>query len=140
MDKFTSKYGADRDITAAQKLAETVIERQALVNKVKLPNKFWELREWKPKFLLQLRLANSLLKMYSYECLNNVLMSKAALKTFSLKAPWLDALFEGEQKRLDSLKALKEETLKDVVQEKAVVAEKFGQKKKESIFDKLEGI
>lgn len=134
---MNSKY-TERKVREDQKLAEIMCERQAAITNTKLQPHFWNERAWKPKFCFQQRLANSLLRLYSYECIYNVLNSIAGLKILSLKAPWLDELLETEKRRLDTLNTLKEQTLKDKPQEKAVEAKTFGIKQKKNIFDELE--
>lgn len=134
---MNSKY-TERSVREDQKLAEVMCERQAATTNTRLQPHFWNERAWKPKFLFQQRTATALLRLYSYECINNVLQSKAGLKINSLKAPWLDELLETEKKRLDTLNALKAQVLKQEIPEKAVEAKTFGVKPKKNIFDELE--
>jgi hypothetical protein len=134
--KFRSKYGADRDIGAGQKIAEIIIERMALKTKSKLPNKFWELREWKAKFLYQLMLANGLLKHYDYKAIENSLNCKEGSGIISLKASWLPEILEREQRKISEIKIL---ASNNKPEETAKPAENFIIKKKD-MFDELENL
>lgn len=66
--KYSSPYGADRKITAAQYICETMCGRRAKAMGVELPNKFWEKSknntEWNTYFIRQTRYAVNLIKQY----------------------------------------------------------------------------
>lgn len=96
---YESRYGGGW-VTPAQYLAEGMIARQARTKQVDLPPRFWNLDRWKRDFLLQLRHATALLKLYSPEAILRVLRSKEAKSTYSLNAKWLDPLLKTEQSRL----------------------------------------
>jgi hypothetical protein len=61
-----SKY-CDKDITAAQYIAELVCEKRARQLDVDLCNHFWQLPAWKNFFISQIRLANKLLSSHDTE-------------------------------------------------------------------------
>ena len=61
--RYQSSYGGGW-VSAAQRIAEIMCERQAKSKKVDLPPKFWNLPTWKRSFMQQILAANSLLKVY----------------------------------------------------------------------------
>lgn len=83
-------------------------DRVARKNKAHLPDKFWQTPRWKRTFLLQLRLANSLLKIYSYDSIVAALRSRDGRRVYSLGANWLDDLIRAEQEKVDRAKRLQE--------------------------------
>jgi len=89
-------------LSNGQFLAEGMVARKARYEKTELPLKFWEQERWKRDFLLQLRHANSLLKVYSFAAIIAALKSKKGANLFSLGAQFiLDPLVRTEQERLD---------------------------------------
>ena len=73
-------------LAPAQFLAEGMVARQARAKKTVLPMKFWNDDRYKRAFMVQLRLATSLLKIYDFEAIIRVLRSKAAKNVFSFGA------------------------------------------------------
>ncbi len=78
-----------------------MVARQARSKKLTLPMFFWNIEKWKRQFLLQIRQANSLLKLYSYQAILRALRTYEGKKVFSLGAPFLDPLIKAEQEKLD---------------------------------------
>jgi hypothetical protein len=89
-------------VTGAQYLAERMCERLARKNKKPLPPKFWNAPEWKRTFLLQLRHAHSLLKVYRVEAVVRALNTPDGKGAYSLGAGWLDAVIRAEQARVEA--------------------------------------
>jgi len=138
---YTSKY-TDRKLTAAQKIAEVICEKQALKKAEPLFFRFWNSPKWEKEFKTQLFFANSLLKLYSPQAILTGLKDKRAYSVHSLGASFiLDEIFKEEQEKLDKA----EEAFKKAPppEEKKVVVEKprpkFNQKEK-NLFSKLEGL
>lgn len=103
--KFTSKY-TDLMISANQKLAEIMIERQ---NKnIKLPQQFWNDARWKRNFLVQLRLAASLLKLYDADVIIKGLESRELKNVYSLGAKWIDPVLLRIKTEMDNQAKAKE--------------------------------
>lgn len=100
---YSSRFSGVEPIwlTAAQYLAEFMVARQARIKSVDLPQKFWSRDPWKRDFMLQLRLATSLLKLYPPEAVSAVLRSTEGKRAFSLGAKWLDPLFQAATTRLE---------------------------------------
>jgi len=121
---FESRFGGGW-VSAGQFLAEGMVAKQARTKKVDLPQKFWSKDPWKRDFMLQLRYANSLLKLYSANAIIRVLRSPAGKKAFSLGAKWLDPLFAAEHEKLEREAARRQETpVEPVPETKAVTNEK----------------
>ncbi len=97
-NEYSSKY-TDKKVSAAQKLAEFICERQADKQRKALTYRFWNLPEWKAVFLNQLRAAQSLLKLYTPEAIMAVLKQKR--NVFSLRVTWLEAAYQAEQNKID---------------------------------------
>lgn len=91
--KYTSIY-TDNEITAAQKIAETICVMKAAQDKKELPKLFWNLPHWKNYYRQQLFAANSLLKLYSYKVIMESLRDKRLWKLYSLRAPFLDNILK----------------------------------------------
>lgn len=96
--KYASKY-TDKLVTGPQKIAEIMVERKH--KDLKLPQQFWNDDRFKRDFLLQLRFANSLIKLYSVEAIINALKTPAGSKIYSLTARWLDGIIVQEQHKLE---------------------------------------
>jgi hypothetical protein len=105
---YKSRFGADDLITAAQYIAENMCSRMAVKQKTELGVKFWKTEAWERKFLLQLRSANALLKLYDPEAIIRALRTAAGKKVYSLAAEWLDPIIQGEQRKLNQEKAVAE--------------------------------
>ncbi len=97
---YPSSYGGGW-ITAAQRVAEIVCERQAVKKGRRLPEKFWSDAEWRVPFRRQILLAEGLLKLYSPAALLKAIQSKSGSKIYSLTAEWLDPICREEQRAID---------------------------------------
>lgn len=97
---YQSRFGGGW-IAPGQFIAESMCDRIARKDKAELPLKFWTLERWKRPFLLQLRHANSLLKLYSAEAIIRALRTPEGKRVYSLGAQWLDPLIRVEQERVD---------------------------------------
>lgn len=96
-NRWKSIYGGGW-IASAQYLAEGMIYRQAKTKKKELPPKFWNNDEiWKRAFLLQVRFASALLKIYAPEAIIRALRTPQGKKIYSFAAKWLDPLIKVEQ-------------------------------------------
>lgn len=98
--KFTSNYGANGPITAAQKIVEILCERAAARDHKKLTDKFWETKDWKSFFLMQLIQANKLLKQFSPEAIIAALNNRKAARFFSLRLKAFVDVIESEQAKI----------------------------------------
>lgn len=142
---FASRFGGGF-ISASQYLAENMCDRQARSKGVTLKHHFWKTDEiWKRAFLLQVRHAAGLLRVYSVEAIVNALKKPGGKRVYSLGARWLDPLVKEEQQKLDLQKAAVErerEKEKEVAPE--VVIGKTGPrpvfKSKETALDKLRAL
>jgi len=117
--RWKSRFAVDTWISSSQYLAENMCDRQARKKKTTLPFKFWDKEispTWHREFLMQLRHANSLLKLYSVEAIVAALRSPKGKNVFSLGAKWLDPIIQEEQRRFDvaqekqAVRLAKEET------------------------------
>ena len=98
---FQSRFGGGW-ISASQYLAENMCDRMARKERTALPAKFWSTSAlWKKTFLVQLRFANSLLKLYSVAAIIDGLKHPKGKNVYSLGARFLDPLIKDEQERLD---------------------------------------
>lgn len=102
-----SRY-TDKLVEDAQLLAEIACERMAKKDGKDLPFKFWNTGRWLRDYKLQLRFANQLLKIYSFEAIRKSLDTFQGKKIYSLGAKWLDPIIAGEQEKLDRRGAAKE--------------------------------
>lgn len=98
--RHASPDGSSRWVSAAQYLAEVMVERQARKQGKELPIKFWDVKPWKGLFRHQLTLANALLKDFSPAAVSRALRSREGRAAFSLKAPWLRAIIERSEKEV----------------------------------------
>jgi hypothetical protein len=90
--KFTSDHTDLGPVTAAQKLAELMCERQANKAGKRLPDQFWNTKDWKGQFM-----ANKLLKSYPADVLFRVMASLPHV--FSLRGAFLTKYFDIEKKK-----------------------------------------
>jgi hypothetical protein len=100
---FQSAYGGGY-ISAAQYLAEVACERIAAKDKKALPPKFWNLDSWKKIFLMQIRFANSLLKLYAPQAI--VAAFRRSKNVYSLGAKFWDKALEEEQVKYERFATL----------------------------------
>lgn len=62
--------------------------------------KFWNLDLWKRKYLLQVRAANSLLKVYDCSAIIKALKTPEGKRIYSLGAKWLVPIVKTEQEKI----------------------------------------
>src|SRR5688572_19284903 len=103
--RYQSSYGGGW-VSAAQRIAEIMCERQAKSKKVDLPPKFWNLPTWKRSFMQQILAANSLLKVYKPKSILSAL--KLQPKAFSLRAPWLIAVIKEQEAKQEKISVIEE--------------------------------
>lgn len=84
---YSSNYTPNQ-VTAAQYLAEIACERQAKYNKDELCHKFWNTEKWKRTFLMQVRFAHNLFKVYGEKVVIRAYTCKEAQNVYSLGAKW----------------------------------------------------
>lgn len=102
--KYPSRYSPNKQVTAAQYIAELICEKKAKINGGgDLPIQFWKLPKWASFYRQQIVTANGLLRIYSASAIVAALKSNAAYNIFSLRAPHLDIIIKAEQSRLDLL-------------------------------------
>jgi hypothetical protein len=113
---FKSRFAPELWVSGAQYLAESMCSRKARKTTGKdLPIRFWNTAEWKREYCIQLRLAFSLLKIYSVEAIVKALRNKSCQNAYSLGAPWIDAEIAKEQARIGVQKKVFEEQKPDPV-------------------------
>jgi hypothetical protein len=94
---YESAHGAFGKITAYQKIAEIMCERQAAQKGRQLPTRFWTVKPWDRAFKLQVNLAQGLLKLYSAAAVMRALQTDEGKRIYSLTAEWLDPLIQKEE-------------------------------------------
>jgi hypothetical protein len=147
---YPSRY-TDRKADAAQILAEIMCERMAQKDKVALQPKFWSTDRWRKIYAQQLRFAYSLLQLYEPAVVSHVLRVGQGKIAYSLGAPFLDALFAGEQESRKQKQAIaevkaaereKEKREEPVVDNTPLPASRpeFVDKPKNNLLSKLRGL
>ena len=97
---FQSRFGGGW-VSAAQYLAETMCARMAKKRNQDLPPFFWNQVAWKRTFLIQIRHANALLKLYDRKAIFAALRRARWVMSLTNKMT-LDPLFQEEQDKLDA--------------------------------------
>ena len=109
--KYTSIYGAKNLLTAAQYLAELIIEKRSKKQNEKLPSRFWTLPEYKKwKLILQSENIHAceLLKKYDEDCVINGFNCYECDVILTLKNKKLDMASQRFQKEKDKVEKVKE--------------------------------
>ena len=101
MNQYISRYSNNKEVSAAQYITELICEHKALKDKVDLHYKFWEHKKWSAYFRNQIASAHKLLKKYEAKAVVNALLSPAAQKIYSLRAPHLLPIIDEAQNKLD---------------------------------------
>lgn len=123
---------------APQYLCDLVIKRQSHMKKANLPDKYWNLPEWKPEYRKQIRRAHALLKAYNAISIIRTLKSKRGESIYSLYFPGLPDMIEKEQIRIDKEEKAMENAKKiETVDPTSKPRQQFGKKNK---FNKLRGL
>jgi hypothetical protein len=97
---YPSKYAPGAWVSAAQRLAELMCERQALSKKQALPLRFWQLPHWEAEYRKQLRFANALFKLFRPAAVGVALRTPRGRKVYSLGATWFDDAVRAADERL----------------------------------------
>ncbi len=105
---WESRFGGGF-ISNAQYLAETMCDRMARKEGRELQFHFWNLDLWKRKFLLQVRAANSLLKVYDCFAIIRALKTTEGKRIYSLGAKWLVPIVKLKQEEIRLQKIAQEE-------------------------------
>ncbi len=138
--KYVSRY-TKKLVTAASFIAELTCERGFKKRGMSLPSNFWSDERFRRDYLMQLRFANSLLKIYSAEAIINALNSTQGKNIYSLGAKWLDPLIAVEEvlikKRSISQEKFEAELQCEYIDETLPVnrEEKFVKKDKNPLLD-----
>jgi len=85
--KYKTRYAVDTYVTAAQYIAELILESCAVNEKTILPFKFWNTKKWHQLFIYQCMLANKLLKQYTATQLIDAIRKTKGIT--SLRNPYL---------------------------------------------------
>lgn len=103
LSPFKSRFAPETFCTPAQFLAESMVSRICRKeNGHDLPQYFWNVEKWKRLFLLQVRHASALLRLYSVDAIVKALRDKRGSWITSLGAKSvLDPLVREEQRKLD---------------------------------------
>lgn len=96
-------------------LANMLFRRKYLKNNIKLASKYWNDIRYKKDFQFYIIKANSMLKLYSFKVLYNVLISKKGQSVWSFNCPWMMPEFEKEKVRLENLILTKEKSSEDKI-------------------------
>jgi hypothetical protein len=103
VSKYPSRYSPEGWVTPAQYITEIICEnKHKLQGKGELPVKFWETEGWAKYFKEQIATAHKLLKTFKVEAISRALKTSQGRKIFSLRAPWLPAIIQDEQTKLDA--------------------------------------
>jgi hypothetical protein len=94
-------------------LSDLLFRRKYLKNNIKLASKYWNDLRYKKDFQFYIIKANSMLKLYSFKVLYNVLISKKGQSVWSFNCPWMMPEFEKEKVRLENLILVKEKNSED---------------------------
>ncbi len=97
---YVSKVSG-RDTSAAQFITELVMVRQAAKKGKDLPDKFWNMAEWKLEYKKQIVKANTFLKVYDAKVIVATLLNYKNKWINSLWLPSLSELVEAQQILLD---------------------------------------
>lgn len=104
--RYPSRYSLGKFVTAAQYITEFVCETKARNEGKDLPERFWELPDWKKYYGFQVVICNRLLKKYSAKAILAALKQPKAKRIYSLQAPFLIPLIQAEQIKLDREQAM----------------------------------
>lgn len=123
--KYTSLISG-RNCTAAQFIVEMMVSRQALKKGIDLPDKFWNLKEWKSEYKRQIIKAHSYLKIYEPEIIIKTLSETDNKWINSLFYTRLNEMFQKTKIKFD--RESKETTLEYTENVESQPAKKFGNK------------
>ena len=84
-----------------ERLAETMVRREYAKKGKNLPDKFWNLPEYRPSYQNQMRFASKLYRTYSEEAVWNVVNRETWI--FSLALKKLSNMIEVEENRIKTL-------------------------------------
>ena len=138
---FTSMFGADSQITAAQYIAEILCNRSYQNGNlnINLPDKFWKEEEWARYFRGQITMINKLLKDYHIVALLKTLREERWIYSASV--------FNNSRKVKSKLLSYNKVALYNVEREKTITVvgdvDKLPNKKKggePTLFSKLGGV
>jgi len=88
-NKYASRYSPDRQVTAAQYIAEYMCEHIATLDKIDLPTQFWNDTEWAKVYKREIVMCHKLLKMgYHPRALMHALKDNRCFRVYSLAAFW----------------------------------------------------
>lgn len=116
--------------TAAQKLAEIMVRREAAKKKIVLPLKFWNTDPWKKKYKQQIIAANALLKIYEPAAIFNALKRKECSWQYSLRANGINDACKEEQALLEKKEVVIEEFNREFSTAVTTEIKKFGTESK----------
>lgn len=97
---YVSKVSG-RDTNAAQFITELIMVRQAVKKKKDLPDKFWNMPEWRLEYKRQIVKANTFLKVYDSDIIISTLLNHNNKWINSLWLPSLGELIEKTQLDID---------------------------------------
>lgn len=96
MAQYTSRYtDPPKRISIPQYVAELVCYNNSKKNGVELPLRFWETRQWKGFYFIQLRGANKLLQQFNYQFVIDYIIKK---RIWSLQPQWIYDAMEKDYK------------------------------------------
>ena len=98
-----SSPNSGEECSAAQLLAEIAVTREASKKGIKLPIKFWNLPQWRLKYITQIQAANTLLKTYHEVAVIKAFQCRECSWMYSLRSPQLIPFIRGEEEKLEQL-------------------------------------
>ena len=118
-----SKFGGG-EISMAQWLAEHMCSRKAISTGAYLGDKFWNKEIWKLEYAHQVRQANALLKVYSWEAILAALNTKQGQRAYSLAGKWLHPYIKEQQDKINRKQKLNQQATKDTEPENYNIIDK----------------
>lgn len=91
----------DKEQTPAQYLADLCCRRKGKKENIPTPPNYWNMPEWKVEYKRKILDANKFLKVYPFEVLTAVLLSKKFNWVYSLYYPGLKQPLEEENARYE---------------------------------------
>lgn len=136
--KYKSRFGGS-EITASQFIAELLVARKALKQKIILPDNFWknfDYQEWKAEFLKQKRKVDAFIRAgYSPEAILDTLKQKRFESIYSLYFKQLEFAIQEADRKIrvkQSVEASKPETIQTEINQQVNMPppKKFGKQSK----------
>ncbi len=137
--RYQSRFGADKEISASQFIAEMVCEKMAIKEGHPLPKKFWNNNDkWHKLFINQVFAASSLLRIYPAHIVISCLRKQKFIYSLRQKN-FMEKLMDENKLYLENLKKIMDAP-KVEVSDKIEKPRELFEDKKPSIMDKLRNL